>query len=86
MCPSGVLPVCEDAGIFGRHLMFHDYLSAHEREARRALIDLFRVLDQKPEERDPYMDDDLAAFPYVNGGLFSDENIVIRGSVRKSSR
>ena len=67
----------EDAGIFGRHLMFHDYLSAHEREARRALIDLFRVLDHKPEERDPYMDDDLAAFPYVNGGLFSDENIVI---------
>lgn len=67
----------EDAGIFGRHLMFHDYLSAHEREARRALIDLFRVLDQKPEERDPYMGDDLAAFPYVNGGLFSDENIVI---------
>ena len=57
--------------------MFHDYLSAHEREARRALIDLFRVLDQKPEERDPYMDDDLAAFPYVNGGLFSDENIII---------
>ena len=67
----------EDAGIFGRHLMFHDYFSAHEREARRALIDLFRVLDQKPEERDPYMDDDLAAFPYVNGGLFSDENIII---------
>lgn len=57
--------------------MFHDYLSTHEREARRALIDLFRVLDQKPEERDPYMDDDLAAFPYVNGGLFSDENIII---------
>lgn len=67
----------EDAGIFGSHLMFHDYLSAHEREARRALIDLFRVLDQKPEERDPYMDEDLAAFPYVNGGLFSDENIII---------
>ena len=67
----------EDAGIFGRHLMFHDYLSTHEREARRALIDLFRVLDQKPEECDPYMDDDLAAFPYVNGGLFSDENIII---------
>lgn len=67
----------EDAGIFGRPLMFHDYLEAHESEARRALIDLFRVLDQKPEERDPYMDDDLAAFPYVNGGLFSDENIII---------
>ena len=45
--------------------------------ARRALIDLFKVLDTKPEERDPYMDEDLAAFPYVNGGLFADENIVI---------
>ena len=67
----------EDAAIFGRPLMFHDYLQAHRVEARRALIDLFRVLDQKPEQRDPYMDDDLAAFPYVNGGLFSDENIVI---------
>ena len=67
----------EDAAIFGRPLMFHDYLQAHRAEARRALIDLFRVLDQKPEQRDPYMDDDLAAFPYVNGGLFGDENIVI---------
>jgi hypothetical protein len=44
---------------------------------RIALIDLFRVLDQKPEERDQYLDDDLAAFPYVNGGLFADENIEI---------
>lgn len=67
----------EDAGFFGKHLMFHDYLKSHERDARRALIDLFRVLDQKPENRDPYMDEDLAAFPYVNGGLFSDENIII---------
>lgn len=67
----------EDADVFGRPMMFHDYLKAHERDARRALIDLFRVLDQKTEDRDPYIDDDLAAFPYVNGGLFSDENIVI---------
>ncbi len=67
----------EDADVFGRPMMFHDYLKAHEQDARRALIDLFRVLDQKTEDRDPYIDDDLAAFPYVNGGLFSDENIVI---------
>lgn len=67
----------EDADVFGRPMMFHDYLKAHERDARRALIELFRVLDQKTEDRDPYIDDDLAAFPYVNGGLFSDENIVI---------
>jgi hypothetical protein len=68
----------EDAGIFGSsHTMFHDYLKAHEKTARAALIDLFRVLDQRPEERDAYMDDDLAAFPYVNGGLFADESVVI---------
>ena len=67
----------EDAGIFGRRNMFHDYLSAHRAEDRRALINLFRVLDQRPEERDKYLDEDLAAFPYVNGGLFADEDIEI---------
>lgn len=68
----------EDAGIFGRHSMFHDYLQRFDvRDVRRALIDLFRVLDTKEEDRDPYMDDALAAFPYVNGGLFADENIEI---------
>ena len=67
----------EDAGIFGKRGMFHDYLQAHRAEDRRALINLFRVLDQKPENRDRYLDEDLAAFPYVNGGLFADENIEI---------
>ena len=71
----------EDAGIFGRHGMFHDYLRDRGMQnGRRALRDLFRVLDQRPEERDPYLADDdpeLAAFPYVNGGLFSDEDIEI---------
>jgi len=67
----------EDAGIFGRHGMFHDYLQNHRSEDRRALINLFRVLDTPDDQRDPYMDEDLAAFPYVNGGLFEDEEIVI---------
>lgn len=68
----------EDAGIFGERAMFHDYLHSFRTERmRNALIDLFRVLDQKPEERDPYLEPELAAFPYVNGGLFSDENIEI---------
>ncbi len=47
------------------------------KECRRALIDLFAVLDTRPENRDEYLEDDLAAFPYVNGGLFADENIQI---------
>ena len=68
----------EDAGLFGKHQMFHDYLKKFEtKDLRRALIDLFKVLDQKPEERDPYLDEELASFPYVNGGLFADEDIEI---------
>ena len=67
----------EDAGIFGGRGMFHNYLKNHAGEARRALMDLFQALDTRPEDRDPYMDDDLAAFPYVNGGLFADESVVI---------
>jgi type I restriction-modification system DNA methylase subunit len=67
----------EDAGIFGKRDMFHDYLQNHRAEDRRALINLFHVLDQKPEQRDKYLDEDLAAFPYVNGGLFADEEIEI---------
>lgn len=68
----------EDAGIFGKHNMFHDYLKKFKAEdLRRALIDLFKVLDTKPEDRDPYMKKDLAEFPYVNGGLFANENIEI---------
>ena len=71
----------EDAGIFGRHGMFHDYLAELEaRKMRRALIELFKVLDTPPEQRDPYLKEDfpeLAAFPYVNGGLFQDEEIEI---------
>ena len=71
----------EDAGIFGRHGMFHDYLAEFDaRRMRRALTDLFKILDTPPEDRDPYLKDDfpeLAAFPYVNGGLFQDEDIEI---------
>lgn len=71
----------EDAGIFGEHGKFHDYLkhiAEHNiSDVRRGLIDLFRVLDTKPEDRDPYMEEELASFPYVNGGLFADENIEI---------
>lgn len=71
----------EDAGIFGHHGMFHDYLAAFDtRGMRKALVELFKVLDTRPQDRDPYLQDDnpdLAAFPYVNGGLFSDEDIEI---------
>ncbi len=71
----------EDAGIFGKPNMFHDFLrNRGMQKGRKALRELFHILDQKPGERDPYLaedDPDLAAFPYVNGGLFSDEEIEI---------
>lgn len=68
----------EDAGIFGGRAMFHDYLAGfRQQNMRKALIDLFKMLDTKEEDRDPYENADLLAFPYVNGGLFADESIVI---------
>lgn len=68
----------EDAGIFGRHEMFHDYLSRFDvKDVRKALIELFRMLDTKECDRDSYDDTPVAEFPYVNGGLFADENIEI---------
>ena len=68
----------EDAGIFGKKEMFHDYLAEFDtRHMRKALIELFQVLDTPVEERDPYLEPELAAFPYVNGGLFAEEYIEI---------
>ena len=68
----------EDAGIFGGHSKFHNYIKSFSaRDLRKALIELFKILDTKPEDRDPYEDEVLASFPYVNGGLFADEHIEI---------
>ena len=64
----------EDAHLFGKKTAFHDYLAQYAaKDIRRALIDLFEVLDTPPEHRDPYLDESLKAFDYVNGGLFSND-------------
>ena len=68
----------EDSGLFDNKRSFHDYIQSFSaKDLRRALIDLFKVLDTKVEDRDRYLDDDLAKFPYVNGGLFANEDIII---------
>ena len=68
----------EDAGIFPEKDMFGRYLAKFRPdEARKNLMELFTVLNTKPENRDPYLNDDLAAFPYVNGGLFAEREIEI---------
>lgn len=68
----------EDAGIFGKHGLFHDYLKQFKpNDVRKALIELFKILDTKEKDRDPYDETMLSEFPYVNGGLFKYENIEI---------
>lgn len=67
----------EDSGLFSTRLEFHDYLRKYSADARTALIQLFKVLNTPEDKRDPYLADDLLAFPYVNGGLFADEDIEI---------
>ena len=69
----------EDAGLFGpNHSAFYDYLRPFKpQHMRRALIDLFDVLDTPIAERDPYIDPVLGAFPYVAGGLFQEKHIEI---------
>lgn len=67
----------EDAGLFATRTSFEDYLrSFNLPNVRLALINLFKALDTRIEERDKY-DTSLAPFPYVNGGLFRDERIEI---------
>ena len=69
----------EDAHIFGDNgHMFHDYLEQYDsKDMRKALIELFKILDTPEDKRDPYDTSELSEFPYVNGGLFEEENIEI---------
>lgn len=71
----------EDSQIFDKHEMFGTYLKQFPtKEVHRKLRELFKIMDMTQEQRDeydPYMDKELAAFPYVNGGLFADEKIEI---------
>ena len=70
----------EDAGLLGSSThAFHDYMAQFNGPARfrNGLKELFQILNQPTTERDPYLDPELAAFPYVNGGLFADDNLVM---------
>ena len=67
----------EDADLLQSHFAFGDFCKGDPSKLRRKLATLFETIDTPYEERDEYADDDVAAFPYVNGGLFSDQSIVI---------
>ena len=74
------LMYADDTGILGQEDMFQNFIERRPpQDIRQGLIELFKVLDQDPDkgERDPYIDEEYNQFSYVNGGMFSDENIVI---------
>ena len=66
----------EDADIFPKDALWTLLKNTESRNLRRALLTLFRTLDTPDgsngtkNERDPYLEPELAAFPYTNGGLF----------------
>ena len=63
----------EDAGIFGKRDMFHDYMAQFDAASMRGeLLRFFYVLNTPKEKRSKYLRADLAAFPYTNGGLFAE--------------
>ena len=63
----------EDAGIFEKDL-FYNYMKQFEaKHMRKNLLELFRILDTPDKKRDKY-DEELNKFPYVNGGLFTEED------------
>ncbi|MEM5032033.1 type IIL restriction-modification enzyme MmeI [Limosilactobacillus fermentum] len=72
------LMYADDSNLFARDNLFQNFIEWREpQDIRRGLIELFKVLDQPEEDRDPYLSDEFNQFAYVNGGMFSNENIVI---------
>ncbi len=67
----------EDAGLFDNGLFSKYIASFNPQHLRTGLKQLFRILNTKEADRDPYEEKALLAFPYVNGGLFNGENDVI---------
>lgn len=79
----------EDTGIFERGI-FTLYVMNHTKEdgsdLGAQLARLFQTLDTAPERRQPTLDDDLKAFPYVNGELFRErlDAPELDGNMRKA--
>ncbi len=65
----------EDTGIFKRY-QFEDYIKDHTAEdgsdVGSKLNELFIILDKADDARQTNLDDDLLAFPYVNGKLYEE--------------
>lgn len=66
----------DDTGIFEPRDIFLDFLEQRTKvdgsDSGALLTQLFEVLDTPEDKRQSNLDEDLARFPYVNGGLFLD--------------
>ena len=63
----------EDSGIFSKDQFYYYMKTFPETKFRSALKELFTVLNTPLEEREYGLEEDLNAFPDVNGGLFAEE-------------
>lgn len=66
----------EDTGIFEReafHLFLENKTSPDGADLGAQLSRLFEILNTPTEKRQTHLDETLAAFPYVNGDLFSEQ-------------
>ena len=62
----------EDARLFPPN-SFSNYVRGNDaNHLRRAVVDLFQVLNTPNSQRDKYLEDELKQFDYVNGGLFAE--------------
>lgn len=61
----------EDAHLFNKNLFFDFLKNSDVNHIQSDLMELFKVLNT--EERNEFIRRDLLDFPYVNGGLFSEE-------------
>ena len=60
----------EDADIFDKNIFQKLVMATSANDLRRKLLTLFQVLDTPVDKRDKYLEPELAAFPYTNGGLY----------------
>lgn len=64
----------EDSGLLGRKNAFCSYMGKFNSDSfREKLLQLFEVLNTDYKDRDPYIQDELNQFPFINGGLFEKE-------------
>ena len=66
----------EDAELFEKDAFYNYLKDIPAFHIRSALRELFQALNTPVDQRDPYSAQDLLRFPYVNGGLFAQEEVI----------